>query len=125
MQLVLQILLQGITDRTLAVCAANIQWDFVHPLGLRRDLGTPQDKSNLRAISMPDHDLITGLDHIGDVNAGFRGGKILIFNALVLGVLDQGVPANSNNSNLLCHSLLLYPIVKAMTAFWACRRFSA
>ena len=63
------------------------------------------------------------------------GGLVLVFDALVGIVLDQRISANSDDSDLLVgHMVLLinikidklaYPMVRAITAFWTCRRFSA
>ena len=124
MKLVLQVLLQGISDGALAVGTAHIQRHLVHALCLCGDLGTAQDEPDLRSIAVTDGHVPALCDHLGDVDGGLPGSLVLVFHRLVGLVLDQRIAANSDNGELLfCH--VDHLIVRAMTAFCACRRFSA
>ncbi len=71
------------------------------PSTLCGDLRAAQDETDLRAIAMTDGHIPAGFDHVGDVVGGFLGGQVLVFNSLVVLVLDQGIAANSDNCDFL------------------------
>jgi hypothetical protein len=88
-KLVLQGLLKGIANGALAVCATHVQRNLVHALDLGSNLGPAEDKADLRTVSMPDGHIPSGLDHVGDMERGFPGSIILVFDRLTLLILDQ------------------------------------
>ena len=68
----------------------------------------------------------TVLDDARDVAARLAQRPVLVRNAHVLWVLYQAVAADSDDEHALSHlDDSFQPIVRAITAFWACRRFSA
>ncbi len=71
----------------------------MHAFCFGSDLRAAQDKANLRAVAVADHHLIAGLDHVGNMDAGLLGSIILVFDRLMLGILDQGIAADCDNSN--------------------------
>jgi hypothetical protein len=75
----------------------------MHAFYLGGDLGPAQDEAHLRAIAMPDDHFVPGLDHVCDVQAGGLGGFVLIFNCLVRGIFDQGIAADGDDCDFLCH----------------------
>ena len=98
-QLVLQCLLQLVTDRPLAVRTAHIQRNFVHTLVLGGNLGPAQDETNLRAIAMPDSDIPPGSDHVCHVTGSLAQRIFLVFNGNMLGITDKRITADGNDGD--------------------------
>ena len=99
-----------------------------------RELIATQDKSNLRAVSMCDDHIPATCDHIGNVFASLFNGTDLRSHIFMFLVADQRIAAHGDDSGFVLggHRVFLsrgvgwaYPIVSAITAFCACRRFSA
>ena len=99
---------------------------------VRSQLVAAQDEADLRAVAVGHDHVPAALDHVGDVLAGLLDCADLRGDVLVLLIQDQGVAADGDDGDLaltVCHGnahiLTSQPIVKAITAFCACRRFSA
>jgi hypothetical protein len=69
----------------------------MHPRDVGRDLGTAQDEADLRTVSVPDGDVPTLFDHIGDVMRRLTGCLVLILNGLMLLVWNQRIAANGDD----------------------------
>ena len=123
-EVVLEVLRQGVADRALAVGAADVERHLVQLV--RRELGAPQDEADLRAVAVADRHVPAVLDHRGDVPAGLAGRDVLVAHRLVLLVLDQRVAADRDDGALAAHrSSSKPPIVRAISALPVCIRFSA
>src|SRR5579872_272627 len=120
-ELVREVLLEGVADGALGVRPADVERHLVQLVG--GELGPPQDETDLGTVAMGDDDVPAVLDHADDVAARLLGGDVLVADRLVLGVFDERVPADGDDGGPLGRPHQL--IVRAMTAFWPCRRFSA
>jgi len=69
-----------------------------------RQLGAPQDESDLRAVPMREEDVPALRDHAHDVPARFDGGGILVGDLLVFRILDERVAADGDDRDL-AHSI--------------------
>ena len=113
----------------------------MHAFHFGGDLRTAQDETNLRAVAVTDRHIPACFDHIGNVMGGFFGGLVLVFDRLMfLSSLISELPPMAMTASFAIIDLLfstvslavyclltviIYAIVNAMTAFCACRRFSA
>ena len=125
-EVVLEVLGQGVADRALAVGAADVERHLVQLV--RGELGAAQDEADLRPVAVADRHVPAVLDHRGDVPAGLAGRDVLVAHRLVLLVLDQRVAADGDNGALAAHRPSPTPkpsIVRASSALPVCMRFSA
>ena len=107
-QFVLQGLLEGIADRALAVGTAHIQRDLVHAFHFCGNFRTAQDEADLRSVAVTDGHIPARFDHIGDVVRRLAQRLVLVFHRDVLGVFDQRIAADGNDSNFFGHDFFLH-----------------
>ena len=96
-ELVVQVLLERVANRTLRIRTAGVNRHLVHPGDLRGDLRAAQDEADLRPVPVPNRHVPPHLDHIGDVMRRLLRRLVLILNALVLLILNQGIAPNRNH----------------------------
>src|SRR5690606_17573987 len=96
---VVQILLKGIANGALAVCATDVEWYFVKSFGLCCYLRTLQDETNLWAVAMRNGHFPAIADHARNMLGRFTGGDILILNRLSGFILYQGITTDRHNGD--------------------------
>jgi hypothetical protein len=69
--------------------------------------GAQQDEANLRSVAMGDDNPVALGNQRGDVVARLAGRAVLIQHGHMLGVLDQGIPADGNHDQGWFHAVLL------------------
>ena len=65
------------------------------------DFGLAQDQPDLGSVAVTDGHVPAGFDHVGDVESGFVGGLVLVLNALVGVIFNQGISTDSDYCDLL------------------------
>jgi hypothetical protein len=95
MELVAQPLYEHVADRALDVGARVIHR---HRRNLvNRQLRAPQDEADLRPVAVGDHDVPSGLDHVGDVDRQRADHLVLVGDRLARAIADQSVAADRDD----------------------------
>jgi len=126
-KLVVQCLLNLVPDSTLGVRATRVERHRMKAGDFLRDLGPQKDKPDLRPVSMRYDNVVSLLYDFRYVACCLDDGLILVMDALVLFISNEGVSSNSDNgqSGHLLSSPCQGYMVRARIALTVCRRFSA
>lgn len=94
---VVERLLDLVADGALCVRDAAYQRDDVHPRDRAGDFRAQHDEPHLRAVAVGDQHLPALLDDVGDVLHRLAQREVLVFDALLVAVLDEGVAPNGDD----------------------------
>lgn len=102
---VVERLLDLVADGALRVRDAAYQRDDVHPRDRAGDFRAQHDEAHLRTVAVGNQHLPALLDDVGDVFHRLAQREVLVFDALLVAVLDEGVAPNGDDRKFPAHGV--------------------